>query len=102
MKKYTRGEKVYILKKSYGDTLDDIFNRAHSVNYERERIEYNGIKLNVLVGYYSYLKNDFKRHVISYVYSLDGGDFYLEGDFISEFELNQIFVIPDEMWELEL
>jgi len=96
---YTSGEKVYILKKSTGDSLDRVLERRITVGYEKEPIVYNGLKLTVLVGYYNYKKRSSERHVISYVYPVLSGDFYIEGDFITKNNLNKMFVIPEEMWE---
>lgn len=98
MKKYSHGQKVYMILKSTGDPFSYV--RINRVKMKFKKIVYNGVKYNAAVGYYNYMRENY-THVISYVYPISGGDFYLEGDFITEEDLKMYkIVIPDEMFIL--
>jgi hypothetical protein len=97
-------EKVYILSKSYGDSLDSARDRQQRCGrYHSEMITVNGENRIAMIGYYTgkskYMASDTRisSHDINYpdIFVIDygrpalSGDYYERQDFLTESDLSR-------------
>jgi len=111
MKKLLKNQKVYIISKSYGDSFTVAENRHNTDGrYNRKKVEYKTINIRgenvkALIGYFLYTTFEFntKLYVLDYIHPAKTGDFYLENDFLTEYEMNQASIdikLPDSLFEI--
>jgi hypothetical protein len=108
-----KNEKVYIISKSYGDSLQQAANRQKGYGtYHTEMINVDGKNLIAMVGFFN--QSASKRHcscanhqppifILDYHTPVDSGDFYYRCDFLTESDLkikSFNMVLEDSLFEL--
>jgi len=107
MKAAEKGQKVYIISKTYGDSYAVAMDRANQNHgsLQREIINYKGKFIEAIVGFYvKYKMYNENVHVIKYeTVTGRGGDFYMRTDFLTKDQVNQIHIdisLPEELFEI--
>ena len=103
-----KGEKVYIINKSYRNGLNFVVQRLKKYKlYNQVEIRTDGggseITFNAFIGYWSYTRIMDKKyvHVIDYKSPPVAGDFYLRQDFFTTSEAHEIHnFLPEELFEI--
>jgi hypothetical protein len=100
-------EKVYILSKSYGDSLDSARDRQQRCGrYHSEMITVNGENRIAMIGYYTGKSKYSYRNVfvIDYRRPALSGDYYERQDFLTESDLSRwqdcTITLEDSLFEL--
>lgn len=104
--KLKKGDKVYLISKSYGDSWEFAIDRLKKYRYEiynTKKINYEGEDIESVIGYFNY-KFSGDIYVIDYYENIvdSGGDLYKRNDFVTEKELKDKIMIelPDSMFEI--